>query len=213
MGGPVHSRSRSGNWQGHHQERSRQDAGRGQGKAEESHRGKRRHRLRTGQDLHRGELAGGLDGELRQSETPPIDLQNLARLSEKPHQAANWQRSAGRIDFSELTAVLQAPAGRRASRPHRSKEKAERTGTQDGAKYPPNDLLGIQSRAASSLRGVRDGRRSNAKVRVFLSLVHILDSKISYISEMADCTCIGNITFSCRTILRYIQRQDGKKPL
>ena len=75
------------------------------------------------------------------------------------------------------------------------------------------DLLGIQSRDASSLRGVRDGRRSNAKVRVFLSLVHILDSKISYISEMADCTCIGNITFSCRTILRYIQRQDGKKPL
>ena len=68
-------------------------------------------------------------------------------------------------------------------------------------------------RDASSLRGVRDGRRNNAKVRVFLSLVHILDSKISYISEMADCTCIGNITFSCRTILRYIQRQDGKKPL
>ena len=26
MGGPVHSRSRSGNWQGHHQKRPRQDA-------------------------------------------------------------------------------------------------------------------------------------------------------------------------------------------
>ena len=84
---------------------------------------------------------------------------------------------------------------------------------QDTILHASADLLGIQSRDASSLRGVRDGRRSNAKVRVFLSLVHILDSKISYISEMADCTCIGNITFSCRTILRYIQRQDGKKPL
>ena len=37
LGGPVHSRSRSGNWQGHHQERSWQDADRSQGKAEESH--------------------------------------------------------------------------------------------------------------------------------------------------------------------------------
>ena len=34
MGGPVHSRSRSRNWQGHHQKRPRQDAGRSQGKAE-----------------------------------------------------------------------------------------------------------------------------------------------------------------------------------
>ena len=52
------------------------------------------------------------------SKTQAVHLQNLARLSEKPHQAANRQRSTGRIDFSGLTAVLQAPAGRRASRPH-----------------------------------------------------------------------------------------------
>ncbi len=76
----------------------------------------------------------------------PIDLQNLTRLSEKPHQAANWQHPAGRPDFSGLTAVLQAPAGRRASRPRRGQEKAERSGTQDGAKYPPDDRFGVQSR-------------------------------------------------------------------
>ena len=30
---------------------------------------------RTGQDLHRGELAGGLDGKLRKNQAAPIDLQ------------------------------------------------------------------------------------------------------------------------------------------
>ena len=144
MGGPVHSRSRSGNWQGHHQERSWQDAGRSQGKAEKGNRGKRRHRLRTGQDLHRGQLAGGLDGKLRKNQAAPIDLQNLARLSEKPHQTADRQRSAGRIDFSGLAEILQTPVGRRASRPHRGQEKAERSGSQNGTEHPPNDRFGVQ---------------------------------------------------------------------
>ena len=31
-----------------------------------------------------------MDGKLRENQTAPIDLQNLARFSEKPHQAANW---------------------------------------------------------------------------------------------------------------------------
>ena len=149
MGGPVHSRSRSGNWQGHHQERSWQDAGRSQGKAEKGHRGKRRYRLRTGQDLHRGELAGGLDGELRQGETQTVHVQDQPRFSEKPHQAADRQHSAGRPDFSGLTTLLQTSVGRRASRPHRGQEKAERVSTQDGAKYPPDDRLGVQSRHAT----------------------------------------------------------------
>ena len=100
MGGPVHCRSRSGNRKGHHQKCSRQDAGGSQGETEKSHRGKRGHRLRAGQDLHRGELAGGLDGKLLKNQAAPIDLQNLARLSEKPHQAANWQHPAGRPTFS-----------------------------------------------------------------------------------------------------------------
>ena len=115
-------------------------------KAEESHRGKCRHRLRTGQDLHGGELAGGLDGELRQNQTAPIDLQDLARLSEKPHQAADRRHPAGRSHFSGFTAVLQAPAGRRASRPHRGQEKAERVSAQNGSQHPPDDRLGVQSR-------------------------------------------------------------------
>lgn len=113
------------------------------------------------------------------------------------HQAASQFTFANhKVVFSDQDTILHASAN-----------------ILRNADFCIEDLLGIQSRDASSLRGVRDGRRSNAKVRVFLSLVHILDSKISYISEMADCTCIGNITFSCRTILRYIQRQDGKKPL
>ena len=65
------------------------------------------------QDLHGGSMAGGLDGKLCENQAAPIDLQNLARLSEKPHQAANWQYPAGRSHFSGLAALLQAPAGRR----------------------------------------------------------------------------------------------------
>ena len=59
-----------------------------------------------------GELAGGLDGKLRKNQVAPIDLQNLARLSEKPHQAADRRHPAGRPDLSGLAAVLQASAGR-----------------------------------------------------------------------------------------------------
>ena len=54
LGGAVHRRSRSRNRQSHHQERSWQDAGRGQGETQKSHRGKCGYRLRAGQDLHRG---------------------------------------------------------------------------------------------------------------------------------------------------------------
>ena len=64
------------------------------------------------QDLHRGKLAGSVDGELRENQTAPIDLQNLTGLSEKPHQTADRRHPAGRPDFSGLAAVLQAPAGR-----------------------------------------------------------------------------------------------------
>ena len=162
MGGPVHSRSRSGNWQGHHQKRPQQDASGSQGKAEESHRGKRRHRLRTGQDLHRGKLAGGLDGKLCQSKTQTVHLQNLTRLSEKPHQAADRRHPAGRPDFSGLTTVLQAPAGRRASRPHRGQEKAERVSAQDGSQHPPDDWFGIQPRH----RAAPCHEKSNAGLRL-----------------------------------------------
>ena len=144
MGRPVHSRSRSRNWQGHHQKCPRQDAGGSKRKTEKSHRGKRRYRLRTGQDLHRGELAGGVDGELRQSKTQTVHLQNLARLSEKPHQAANRQRSAGRSHFSGLTTLLQTPAGRRASRPRRSKKETERVSPKNREEHPPDDRLGVQ---------------------------------------------------------------------
>ena len=100
MGGPVHSRSRSGNWQGHHQERSRQDAGRGQGKAEESHRGKRRHRLRQSENLHRGELAGGLDGELRESKTQTVHVQDQPRFSEN-----HIKPQIGSIPLADLTSL------------------------------------------------------------------------------------------------------------
>ena len=146
MGGPLHSRSRSGNWQGHHQKCPRQDASGSKRKTEKSHRGKRRYRLRTGQDLHRGELAGGLDGKLRKNQAAPIDLQNLARLSEKPHQAADRQHPAGRPNLSGLAAVLQAPVGRWPGRPRRSKKETERFGAQDRPQHPPADLLGIQPR-------------------------------------------------------------------
>ena len=80
------------------------------------------------------------------SKTQTVHLQNLTRLSEKPHQAADRQRSTGRIDFSGLAAVLQAPAGRRSGRPHRSQEKAERSGSQNSAEHPPDDRLGVQPR-------------------------------------------------------------------
>ena len=146
MGGPVHSRSRSGNWQSHHQKRPRQDASGSKRKTEKSHRGKRRYRLRTGQDLHRGELAGGLDGELRQGETQTVYVQDKPRFSEKPHQAADRQHSAGRSHFSGLTTLLQTSVGRRASRPHRGQEKAERSGSQNGTEHPPNDRFGVQPR-------------------------------------------------------------------
>ena len=33
----------------------------------------------TGQDLHRGNMAGGLDGKLRKSKTAPVHVQNLAK--------------------------------------------------------------------------------------------------------------------------------------
>ena len=146
MGGTVHSRSRSRNRQGHHQECPRQDASRGERKTEKSHRGKRGHRLWAGQDLHRGNMAGGLDGELRQGETQTVHVQDQPRLSEKPHQAADRRHPAGRPDFSGLTAVLQAPVGRRAGRPHRGQEKAERSGTENRAEHPPDDRLGVQPR-------------------------------------------------------------------
>ena len=113
MGGPVHRRSRSGNWQGHHQKCPRKNASGSKRKAEESHRGKRGHRLRAGQDLHGGELAGGLDGELRKNQTAPINLQNLARLSRESHQAANWQHPAGRSHFSGLGTYYDSYSGPR----------------------------------------------------------------------------------------------------
>ncbi len=94
--------------------------------------------------LHRGQLAGGLDGKLRKSKTQTVHVQNLARFSEKPHQAANWQHPAGRSHFSGLAAVLQTPAGWRTGRPHRSQEKAERSGTENRAKHPSDDRLGVQ---------------------------------------------------------------------
>lgn len=69
------------------------------------------------QDLHRGKLAGSVDGELRENQTAPIDLQNLTGLSEKPHQTADRRHPAGRPDFSGLAAVLQTPAGWWTGRP------------------------------------------------------------------------------------------------
>ena len=161
MGGSLHSRSRSGNRKGHHQKRPRQDASGSKRKTEKSHRGKRRYRLRTGQDLHRGELAGGLDGKLRKNQAAPIDLQNLTRLSEKPHQAADRRHPAGRLDLSGLTAVLQAPAGRRASRPHRSQEETKRFSTKDRPQHPPDDRLGVQARYGAEV----GEQESNAGLR------------------------------------------------
>ncbi len=101
------------------------------------------------QGLHRGQLAGGLDGKLRQSETQTVHVQDLPRFPQEPHQAANRQRPAGRTHFSGLAEILQAPAGRRAGRPHRSQEKAERFGTENRAKYPPNDRFSVQPRHAA----------------------------------------------------------------
>ena len=76
----------------------------------------------------------------------PSTFKTSARFSEKPHQAADRQHPAGRVDFSGLAAVLQAPAGRRAGRPRRSQEKAERVSTENRAKHPPDDRLGVQPR-------------------------------------------------------------------
>ena len=152
MGGPLHSRSRSRNRKVHHQERSRQDASGSKRKTQESHRGKRRHRLRAGQELHRGNMAGGLAGKLRQSETQTVHVQDQPGLPQEPHQAADRQHSAGRPDFSGLTTLLQTSVGRRAGRPHRGQEKAERSGAQDGAKYPPDDRFGVQPRHRAAPR-------------------------------------------------------------
>ena len=81
------------------------------------------------------------------------------------HQAASQFTFANhKVVFSDQDTILHASAN-----------------ILRNADFCTEDLLGIQSRDASSLRGVRDGRRSNAKVRVFLSLVHILDSKLSLI--------------------------------
>ena len=146
LGRTLHSRSRSGNWQGHHQECAGQDASGSKRETEKGHRGKRGNRLRQSENLHRGNMAGGLAGELCESKTQTVHVQDQPRFSKKPHQAADRQHPAGRSRFSGLAAILQAPAGRRASRPHRSQEKAERSGSQDGAKYPPDDRLGIQPR-------------------------------------------------------------------
>ena len=161
MGGPVHSRSRSGNWQGHHQKRPRQDAGGSQRKTEESHRGKRGHRLRTGQDLHRGELAGGLDGELRENQTadrpPSKPSQGFLKNHIKPQIGSI---PLADLDFSGLTAVLQAPAGRRAGRPHRGQEEAERSGTENRAQHPPDDRLGVQSRHGAAAWSRKIQRRA-----------------------------------------------------
>ncbi len=119
LGGPVHSRPRSRNREVHHQKRPRQDAsGSKKEKLKKSHRGKRGNRLRQSENLHRGNMAGSLDGELRQSKTQTVHLQNLARLSEKPHQAADRRHPAGRSHFSGLAEVLQASAGRWPGRPH-----------------------------------------------------------------------------------------------
>ena len=101
LGGPVHCRSRSGNRQGHHQKRPRQDASGSKGKTEKSHRGKRRHRLRTGQDLHRGKLAGSVDGELRKSKT-------AARPPSKPAQGFlknHIKPQIGSIPLADLTSL------------------------------------------------------------------------------------------------------------
>ena len=76
------------------------------------------------------------------------------------HQAASQFTFANhKVVFSDQDTILHASAN-----------------ILRNADFCTEDLLGIQSRDASSLRGVRDGRRNNAKVRVFLSLVHILDS-------------------------------------
>ncbi len=145
MGGPVHSRSRSGNWQGHHQERSRQDAGRGQGKAEESHRGKRRHRLRTGQDLHRGKLAGGLDGELRQVKLRPSTFktsQGFLKNHIKPQ--------IGSVPLADLTSLDLQRFYKHlldGGRVDRIEAKKKPKGwLQNRAEHPPDDRLGVQPR-------------------------------------------------------------------
>ena len=83
----------------------RQDAGRGEGETEKAI------EENVGIDYGRaktsvGEVGWRSDGELRKSKTQTVHLQNLARLSEKPHQAANRQRPAGRPDLSGLTTVL-----------------------------------------------------------------------------------------------------------
>ena len=162
MGGPVHSRSRSGNWQGHHQKRPRQDASGSQGKAEKGHRGKHRHRLWAGQDLHGGNMAGGLDGELRQGETQTVHVQDQPRFSEKPHQAADRRHPVGRPDFSGLAAILQTSVGRRAGRPRRGQEKAERVSTENRSQHPSDDRLSVQPRRGTAPRH----KKSHARLRL-----------------------------------------------
>ena len=100
LGGTIHRRSRSGNRKVHHQKCPRKNAGGSKRKAEKGNRGKRRHRLWAGENLHGWELAGSLVGKLRQGEIATVYVQDLPRFSEKPHQAADRQRSAGRVDFS-----------------------------------------------------------------------------------------------------------------
>ena len=80
--------------------KSWKDASGSKRKAEESHRGKCGHRLWAGQDLHRGNMAGGLDGELRESKTQTVHVQDQPRLSEKPHQP-----QIGGIPLADLTSL------------------------------------------------------------------------------------------------------------
>ena len=83
------------------------------------------------------------------NQTQTVHVQDQPRFSEKPHQAADRRHPAGRLDLSGLATVLQASAGRWPGRPHRSEKEAERVSTENRAKHPPADRLGIQPRHAA----------------------------------------------------------------
>ncbi len=118
-----------------------------------------------------------------------VHLQNQPRLSEKPHQAADRQYSVGGSHFSGLAAVLQTPAGRWSGRPCRGQEKAERFGTENRAKHPSDDRLGVQPRHGAA----PCHEKSNAGLRP------------------AESRTQGNENADCRPTRRLLPRGQGQR--
>ena len=90
---------------GHHQKRLGKTQAE-ERKAEKGYRGKRRYRLRTAKTYTVGSWLEVWMENYAKSKTQTVHVQDHARLSEKPHQAADRRHPAGRPNLSGLTEIL-----------------------------------------------------------------------------------------------------------